>query len=146
MSDERGVRIVCTDKGTHPSRELAVLRSDPAPDDPRLLAELRQEHAPDQAEDIYLGEMLGDLLRHDRSGLRRRDHGVPTGGLERRTDVRDHSQDFFVPRWRFRCPTCRRDVQLRHDAAIVLVEKILAAYPETRLPAVDISLLPANLA
>jgi hypothetical protein len=148
MSDDRGVRVVCTDKGTHPSRELAVLRLREPEEDPQLLAELRKHNTPERAEELYAVEIIDDMLSHERYRRLRRDHGeVPAPGRGApRAEVREFSKaEDWPSRWRFRCPTCRRDLQLKYFTAARLVDNIRTAYPETRSPSVDISLLPASL-
>src|SRR4051794_36364240 len=67
MSDDRAVRFVCTDRGTHPSRELAVMRLREPEEDPGLLAQLRSRLTPERAEELYAVEIIDQMLRDDRS-------------------------------------------------------------------------------
>jgi hypothetical protein len=148
MSDDRAVRVVCTDRGTHPSREIAVLRLREPEENPGLLAQLRSHLTAERAEKLYAVEILDQTIRPDRSGLRRRDHGQepePGEGGSRGRVKEMYRTEEELSRWRFRCPTCRRDLQLKHPTAARLIDRICTAYPDVPLPAVDISLLPANL-
>jgi hypothetical protein len=126
------LRIICTDQGTHPSRELALIWHHG--EDPELLAGLLADDQLSEAEarTVYNWDRTSYLAQR-----RAARGGYVHGGV---VDVGDES-DGRGPLWRFRCPTCRRDVQLRDDKMRRLVEGLLAAGRVS----VDISQLPASL-
>lgn len=127
------VRVVCTDRDTHPSRELAVLRRrDEIPE--------IQESVLRQFEEAGLGKeeaaMLYEWEQADSIGRR----SSRRGGYVRLATVAEFSER--GPLWRFRCPTCRRDVPMRGDRLLRLLDGLLAAGRVS----VDLSYLGANLA
>ncbi len=116
------VRLVCTDRGTHPSRELAIMSH--RGDDPELLEALLEspEFTEAEARTVYEWDALGygDWLRkRDRKGA------APVGPRRKITDPQARADEESGPRWRFPCPTCRRDIQMTHGTALKLVEGAL---------------------
>lgn len=95
------VRFVCTDKGRHPSRELAeIFRRQ---EDPELLAALIANHGETAARQVYEADMIGaSHARRDRRGSRPAFKVYESTGETRSLEMR----------WRLRCPTCRLDLQL----------------------------------
>lgn len=152
------VRIVCTDKGTHPSRELAYVRH--YGEDLEWLKVLRSE---EPLQDL-LGMDLPPLSDREAQWVHDIERVMPHGRLARRGGYVDTSRvefGFTNPDveyigvawldsepdrrgqlWRFQCPTCKRDTPMRDATVRRLVEGILAAGRVV----VDLSRLPANLA
>lgn len=119
MTRSGEVRVICTDRGAHGSRELAaVIRAAPG----------------DQA---VMGGAAPPLIliaeRKGRSGV-----GAP-GVTTRHASVYRGGAE---PVWRFQCPTCGRDFQRRESALTVIVDALLMRAPGAVL---DLSALPANI-
>jgi hypothetical protein len=108
----------CTDKGTHPSRELDRVRLAPDMGKPDALS--AEQWAMERLSTFILrdGKRAGAPVQHGDLPLRE-------GG--------------FV--WVFRCPTCRRDLQVKYVNLISVMERLHAA----GVSSVDISVLPARL-
>lgn len=122
------VRIVCTDRGTHASREIALLVHHG--DDRELLDAL-------QADPVLAGEPAEQVYRHDRLSYyqtrqARRGGSVHGGAVDAEVDDLDHAT------WRFRCPTCPRNVPAQADRLLRLVERLL----DERVSTVDLTHLP----
>ncbi len=105
-----GVRLVCTDRGTHPSRELLLL--DFVEDADRLEQLLAwPEMTEEQAHYVYMRECLVQMKPKRQKGAEAQQM-VPTPG----TAVKDRR------RWARHCPTCRRDWQMTDENVWALVE------------------------
>lgn len=131
MSDQ--VRVVCTDRGTHPSRELAVI----------LLRGNETREALGPVLGVGAAERLDAFDRVQAPTVRRTRRGdvVPSAPAEVAQDNGGPLPGLRAPTWRLRCPTCGRDVQRSGDRMRRLVERLADA----GVPTVDISALPANL-
>lgn len=119
MSRAGEVRFLCTDKGTHPSRELGVIG----------------RYADDD-------EMV--ILPTDRMGLvsHRKGHmGTVTNRASRTTEGRGATLGDVL--WLLSCPSCDLNVEWRDDRAVAIVDDILAGIPGPRVT-VDLSALPAR--
>jgi hypothetical protein len=111
------IRVICTDSGTHPSREIELLS---------------YSADPDPVVDIV---RRAGLIRDGKVKFGRQETG--NGSLVSLGDVAD-------PRgalWRFVCPTCRRDWPLRDDTLIRVLQPLIAAGRTS----VDFSALPPEL-
>jgi hypothetical protein len=135
MPGDRQLRIVCTDRGTHPSRELAVIhhtrqtRRSPEQLREALDANYGGFSMQGQVAFLYTSD---DLIY--RVGFRpaRRGGALMCGEIIDSTDGR---------RWRFRCPTCRRDVPMRQERLLRLVRQLI----EAGRVSVDLSAVAASL-
>lgn len=117
MARSGEVRIVCTDRNTHASREVAlVIRA--APGDSAMRAggplTLVSERSPGRGRSV----------------------------VTRRAEIR--RSDGRPALWCLPCPTCGRDVQLREPRVLAIVDALLADTPTTNVT-FDLSALPANL-
>ena len=129
------IRIVCTDKKTHPSRELAliIIRDDPQwrqalADDP--------EFTPAEAEWIYQRDRITQMERRAARGgaVHARPAEVePDGSDELETDDRRAQTH-----WRFTCPECGRDTLLRDET----FRRLLSGVQAAGWRVVDLSALP----
>jgi hypothetical protein len=110
------IRIICTDKRTHPSRELALFT---IRDDPRWRQALADdpEFTPAEAAWLYENDRITQV------GERRR-HG---GGAVVSHDAESEPDPGARTRWRFTCPECGRDVPLRDETFRRLLDGVLAA-------------------
>jgi hypothetical protein len=113
MSDFK-IRIVCTDRGTHPSRELATLSW-------RGTLGLLLTEGGHDGDSILAG---GDRVSH------RRPEAVVASSVVDQED--DHPNG---PLWRFRCRTCRRDKPLRDKG----LRELIVRYTTAGLSRIDIS-------
>ena len=113
MNESEGfeIRFRCTDKDTHPSRELDRVRLSP---DTELSAT----------------ERLGPFTMRE---------GKRSAGRVRLRE--DPILEKGVNMYRFACPTCRRDLQVKYENLIDMMDRLHAA----GVSAVDISKLPATL-
>lgn len=130
------VRVVCTDKGTHASRELDVLT---LTDDPELLEVLLEgaaagEYSEAEARAQYEYERINGTTT--RSSKRK---GANAAVVARRVSLERDALTGSL--YRFVCPTCRRDVPLSQEKLAVILEH----YAHAGRVSFDISLLPANL-
>lgn len=135
MSRAGWVRVVCTDKGTHPSRELALLLDRGTAYDPEWQTALFADPALTADEAAWLVEHEQIDATGERTAAR--------GGVVRCGSVEDAASEDH-DKWRMKCPTCRRDVQLRDENMRRLVAGALASTDRPRV-VVDLSLLPATL-
>ncbi len=112
------VRFICTDKGTHPSREIGVLvrYSD---DDETVIAPTDKLAARSNTwRNGRASARVKAPLSHEGKGI-----------------------IFDDVTWRFRCPTCRREIQWRLGRAIEAVDALIASGASL----LDISRLPARM-
>ncbi len=124
------VRIICTDRRTHPSRLLAEF--DVEEDEPMHLACLAS----------YPGDEAAALDAYERWQVR---PVTRRGG--KRGEVHAARVDEVVDgqmRWRLRCPTCRRDVPLRAETLVAVVRQALDRSP-TRRSTLELSELGATM-
>jgi hypothetical protein len=86
-------RVVCTDKGAHPSRELAIFAPIPPYNDAG----------------VWVGDAADTGLAWDEwdMNIERNATGVVVYGRTLRSTTDAGTL------WRFKCPTCRRDLPLR---------------------------------
>lgn len=147
MIEDGRVRFVCTDRGSHPSRELAEVHVDErGAEGTGELERLRATMPEEEAQDEFLVLHINAMIAQEHSGMRRRHHGeFPKEGVPPRSFVSATPPGQPWKRWRFKCPTCGRDVQLRHATLAGVLQKVIEAFPDTPVPRVDISHLPANL-
>lgn len=110
------IRFVCTDRATHPSREIGVLTRH-GDDDDGVLAPTDKVSAWSNNPSTGRAKMR-EPLSHKGKGI-----------------------IFDDVTWRFRCPTCRREVQWRLGRTIATLDTLI----EAGVNHVDISALPANL-
>lgn len=144
------VRVVCTDKGTHPSRELGMFH---LYDDPGEREWMIEAVGVDRGTAQYEYERLTAVAnrataRQRKAWSRTTERGGSTVFPDRKThDAATSKRPDFnttmrdqvgAQTWRFRCPTCRRDVQLGRPVVLPLIER-LAAAGVSRL---DVSHLP----
>lgn len=140
---KQGPRIVCTDGGTHPSRELAppmYIRDDP---EWREILHADEHLTAEEAEWLYQGERVEYWTHRAKRG-----GDVKASKVEIGQTQFDHvlleigdpgdGQGFL---WRFRCPTCRRDVPLR----TAKLNPILERFADAGQPTLDITNIPAVL-
>lgn len=132
-----GVRIICTDRGTHPSRELAPpLEIHDDPEWQRILHADDQLTA-DEAEWLYQAERAGHWTRRAKRGGEVRATKVEIGQTQTGSvEIGDpgDGQGFL---WRFKCPTCTRDVPMRTKR----LNKLLEGYATAGWTTLDISRL-----
>lgn len=134
----QGLRVVCTDRDTHPSRELAtILRTS---DDPEFLdALLREDLTADEAQWVHDNGLMVYVERSARRGGSVRPTRVEHGFTMDADPEQINGRGVL---WRFQCPTCKRDVPMREHTLRRLVDGVIAAGHVV----VDISRLPATLA
>lgn len=107
-------RFVCTDRGQHPSRELQVVT-------------YRVE-----------GDSAVALARGYRYAKRRRSVVQQgSGGWQMQFSPQGDPTLQMIPLWRFRCPTCRRDKQIKQDELLVILPEL----HKNGVASVDISAL-----
>lgn len=111
------IRIVCTDRGEHPSRELAVVMATP-----NVRDQSRWTYSPTEFRQGPRGRVACQVVD---------DH---VGGL-------DAPKGVYRRRWKFSCPSCRRNPQFRDEQMTRLIEGLRSAGTTF----VDLSYLPANL-
>lgn len=130
-----GVRVVCTGRGSHPSRELADLRVGNDPELKRLLA---KDLPADELEAFYAADLTWavgeraygrELLRPDPKRENVRLSPVDNG---------DEALEQSKTSWRFQCPSCRRDFQIRNER----LRESLIRLAELDTHRLDISLIP----
>lgn len=130
------VRMICTDGGTHPSRELGSLALvEPEPEVYEVLrAEAGPEFTPQEVEALHEYERLSSMG----SRLTARERHRP--GRAQPMAPRDNRlvDEVGHQTWHFACPTCGRDTEMGRNTTIKLVEG-LARAGESRC---DISHLP----
>ena len=124
------LRVICTDRLTHPTRELAVIWHHG--DDIELLDALlaADDLTEDEAHAVYEQDRMTYFEQ------RRSARGGTVAGQA--CTVTDDG-NARGPLWTFDCPTCRRHVPLRDDRLRPLVESLLAA----GRVAFDISAMPS---
>lgn len=114
------VRFICTDKRTHPSREIGIAH----------------RYADDD-------EMV--ILPTDRAGLvserRNRAGRVTKSRTSRTTEGRARSLGDQL--WILDCASCPLHIEWRNDRAVAILDEILSAIPGSRVT-VDLSALPAR--
>lgn len=111
----RQVRFRCTDRGAHPSREIAVLT--------RFYTDVYTPSDALQAQQTRTARGRTQPVRA-KAPLTSTGRGVT------------FSDQLFT----FRCPTCHLTVQWKVDRAIRIVDDLIAA----RRAVIDLSALPAN--
>jgi hypothetical protein len=137
------VRIICTDRKTHPSRELAPpleIRDDP---EWRKILHADGELTGEEAEWLYQNERTLYWTRRSKRGGEVEATKVEIGQTQP-----DHvdleigdpgdGQGFL---WRFKCPTCHRDLPLRTNK----LNRILESHVKAGLRSLDISTKPSIL-
>lgn len=139
MGEESKVIIVCTDRGAHHSRELDALHLRGDLDRARLLG---MAALADQRGDAAGAARARHSAEQWGGGLIRLGHRVGADGkregLAGASDA--HTEDRTLP-WRWRCPTCGRDVQLRDARVEQMVRGAVAAGDAH----VDVSYLPGSI-
>lgn len=125
MTARNRVRIICTDHGEHPSRDLALID---------WTAELVDGFAIwDETQDrsTLTPSSMGETVRRSHDGANHVTHRTPVE-IRRRADG---GQTFLVPS----CPTCEGQARpLRDDT----LNKILDAFDDTPGSDLDVSLIP----
>lgn len=127
------VRIVCTDEGAHPSRELALLIWRGGDPDRTMWEQLRTDGEVDQAEaEIFQQYEKVDVVAR-RASRRGAGHGVHVPVFMARVLERELPADeagVMEKRgslFRFQCRTCRLDVPMRQDRVNQLLAGLAAA-------------------
>jgi hypothetical protein len=119
------VKLICTDRNTHPSRALALLGRIPQRrEDGTVVKETMDDPS------SYTYQSLGSLVRDTKAGGKRGFHVPPTEIVTRA----DGGLTFILPG----CPTCHRQLRLRDDT----LGKLLRGLGDTPHGPVDVSLLP----
>lgn len=131
MAEDYEIRFICTDKGTHPSRELLIIGRlvDGGKEHRAYLDRIARGRKPPYewgAHPLYAPS--------HREGKRRGedDWAVWNGGSQN-----DGSNPDV---WRMRCPTCRRDVQPKTATLVPIMDTL----HEARMSSGDISILPVK--
>lgn len=118
MSDSALVRIICTDRGQHPSRQLDVFN--PA------TAMMYRDLPPD-----LVPPMMRTPMGADAPNRRGERHGT-------RVSVGDGTP---APKRQWVCPTCGRDVQLKPEK----LELLITGAAERGARKIDVSYIPGSL-
>lgn len=115
----RQVRLICTDKGTHPTRELGVIHRNADNDEMTLLPTDRAQPVVERA------GRAGTVV--NRAMTTSEGRGIELSDLL----------------WSVRCPTCSLHVEWKDDRAVSVVDEILSGIAGARVT-VDLSALPAR--
>lgn len=121
-------RVICTDDGSHPSRECAELHLSYSPDDLAMFETLAFEAEDLETANNFLHLYDADRLGYGKSRRNRRGDSTHAQDVIKRRDLGDAL-------WRFTCPTCRRDVPIK---ATKLAE-VLHQFGAAGLRTLDIS-------
>lgn len=115
---EHDIRLICTDKGTHPSREIGVLTRHSDDDDDVVAPTDKLSWRSNAWRNGRASARVKDRLSHEGKGV-----------------------IFDDVTWRLRCPTCRREIQWRLGRAIEIVDTLV----DSGVSLLDVSRLPATL-
>lgn len=141
------IRVICTDRDTHPNREVGLLTVMIGDYDPeyRKRLEADEELSAEQARFLY-DEQRVQYIRDREARRGGRVEGVRVNFSGRRNNAEINDPNYADPDdlyargslWRFVCPTCRRDVVMRGDRIRKLVDGLIHAGRVS----VDLSYLP----
>jgi hypothetical protein len=112
-----GVIVTCTNRGSHPRRELAVFLETPAPSGRRTVNTVASVSF-DATRELPLGDAVDDF-----------------GNID---DIEDRD---YRRRFRLNCPSCPRDEQWRIETA----ERVVLTLLKAGITSIDLSDMPANL-
>jgi hypothetical protein len=125
MSDDR-LRLVCTDRGSHPPRALALVMWTPGRVDGLAIWDAEEDQSKHPV------ESLAETVRATNAGPNRETKREAVETVTRA----DGGRTFTLPP----CPTCRRRLRLRDDTLGKLLRGL--ADTSTHGPSVDVSLFP----
>lgn len=99
------VRVTCTDRGGHPSREITRLHYENDPETYAMFAELADGAEDEEQRQNFWNLYEADKLGYAHTRSNRRGDSTKTPDIIPRRDL-------GTALWRFPCRTCRRDVPI----------------------------------
>lgn len=137
------IRVICTDRQQHASREVGHLAFDDR-EDPDLRAAFESDPDLDAAEVEWL--LANERIRYRMERASHRGDRVHLSNPEQLVGDpnADELQHVGVV-WRFHCKTCKRNVRLGDLKLIRVLDGLTKGRGNTRPISLDVSLLPARL-